>query len=261
MSEGNLLYCDSSLLAWLVSPTLHNLFWISAYSWMDKQHENYLTKRHMCVFAISVWNLNKVNNKSKCIHHGDLTVIQQPVISCWRAHRVAIVLSPMESVFFKVVQCLSLCFYSANTRDRKSLLRVSSCWWDCSYFHWTYCQHHMGQVLSFIESDLIRDNYMRGNHTAGYKIFTRDQYRCEQYLSALPSILEIKDVISETFLTCYKCKHQSITNSDDQKICLGKSSGAFEDFTEHCNQENTCQRHRPCQVCTPSPEVHQVTSN
>lgn len=48
----------------------------------------------------------------------------------------------------------------------------------------------MGQVLSFIESDLIRGKFMKGNSTAGYKIFTQDQYmnnncHCLSTVSAL----------------------------------------------------------------------------
>lgn len=153
----------------------------SAYSWLDKQHENYLTRQRMCVFANSVWNLNKLNTKSKFINHGDLTVIQQPVISCWQADGVVTLLSSMESVFFKVVQ--SVC-HSAVTRQTHGTE---------NHFHGFHLvdeiaatsventiRHHMGQVLSFIENDLIRDRCTKGNSTAGHTIFTQEQCHHEQ---------------------------------------------------------------------------------
>lgn len=83
MSEANLLYCNSSLLAWLVSRKLHNLLWnikVLFHGWISNM--KIICPGDMCVFANSVWNLNKLNNKLKFIDHGDLTVIQQPVISC-----------------------------------------------------------------------------------------------------------------------------------------------------------------------------------
>ena len=66
------------------------------------------------VCVCRVWNLNKLNNKSKFIHHGDMTVIQQPVISCWPAYGGFTLLSSIESMFFKVVQ--SVC-HSAVTQQ------------------------------------------------------------------------------------------------------------------------------------------------
>lgn len=152
MSKANLLYCNSSLLAWLDSRTLHNLCWIIKVSRLDKQHENDLTR---CVFANRVWNLNKLNNKSKFIHHGDMTVIRQPVISCWAAYGEFTLLSSIESVFFKVVQSVCHSAVTQQTHTRQKITSVGFTW--CRYFCWTYIRHHMGQVLSFYESDLIRD--------------------------------------------------------------------------------------------------------
>lgn len=115
------------------------------------------------MFADSAWYLNRLNNKSKFIHHEDLTAIQQPVISCWLAYEVATLLSSVESVFFKERQSVRR---SANTHTTEYHLQfvgfmVSSRWCECSYFCWTYTRRRMGQVLSFIESDLIRDRYMK----------------------------------------------------------------------------------------------------
>lgn len=77
MSEADLLCCNRSLFAWLDSHTLHNLLWIIKVlirGWMEQA-------THLCVCQLSM-EFKQVKSKSKCIHHGDLTVIQQPVISC-----------------------------------------------------------------------------------------------------------------------------------------------------------------------------------
>lgn len=126
---------------------------------------------------------------------------------------------------------LSLCCYSANTRDRKSLWGF--CWWDCSFFHWTYCQHHMGQVLSFIESDLIRDittweTFAQQDTKYLPKIDTVMNNRLS-LSTHLPSILKSKTSYQRHYLDFFlKYKHQSSTN--DQRMHLEKTSGVYEDF-------------------------------
>lgn len=160
------------------------------------------------VFADSAWYLNRLNNKFKFIHHEDLTAIQQPGISCWLAYGVATLLSSVESVFFKERQSVR---HLANTHTTEYHLQyvgfmVSSRWCDCSYFCWTYTRRRMGQVLSFIESDLIRDRYTK-SQLQDVKYLLKIYNSVNNSLQLYPALLfffKIKDIISETFLVAKK---------------------------------------------------------
>ena len=148
---------------------------------MDEQNENYLSRRHMCVFANRRWNLNKVKNKLKCIHRGDVRVIQQPVISCWAPYGVApALISNGKCVFQSSSHCRSLGCCSANTRKGENPFRGFHL---VSEITSTFIEHTHDTILvkcqTFIGSDMIRDNYMNGDR-AGHTIFTQDELCQEQ---------------------------------------------------------------------------------